>query len=229
MKELELVVDDRVINVPDEMTIGIYQKLMDNPNALENKPFILSTFTGLPLHEIKNLDIDTIQLIEAFCGSKLKMPDKNELTLTFKMDGIEYGLENEWSKMAWGYWVDLEVYSAENINQNLHKIMSVLYRPIVKWKGNTYQIEKYNSETIDERAKLFKDLPLKYWTGAADFFFSIVQIYTKNTQHSLELMEKMNKPLLKIWKKLPRKVQQWLPLDSILHLPSNLRKMTQQK
>jgi len=229
MKELELVIDDRVIEIPEDMSIGIYQKLLQNPNYLENKPFILSTFTGIPQNEIKNMDIDTVQLIETFCSMRLKMPDKDELVLTFTVNGVEYGLENQWGNMAWGCWVDLEVYSSENINQNLHKLMALLYRPVIKRKGNKYQIEKYNDDTIEERANIFKDLPLKYWTGAADFFFSIVEIYIKNMERSLTLMEKMNKPLLMIWKKLPKRVQRWLPLDSILHLPSNLRKMTQQK
>jgi hypothetical protein len=229
MKQLELVIDDRVIDIPEEMTLGIYQNLMKNPNYLENKPFILSTFTGIPQNEIKNLEVDTIQLIETFCSTRLQMPTSNELIVTFKFDGVEYGLENNWGKMAWGAWIDLEVYSTDNINQNLHKIMAILYRPIVSRKNGKYTIEKYNSETIEERAELFKELPLKYWTGAADFFFSIVQIYIKNMESSLVLMEKMNKPLLMIWKKLPKKVQQWLPLGSILHLPYNLRKTTLQK
>jgi hypothetical protein len=232
MENLELLIDDEVIVVPNEMTLGMYQKMMLTPELYENNPIqILSLFTGIPTNQLKNCSKDEIELIEFFLNDKAKIPKENELVLTFIHNDIEYGLENDWSKLAWGGWIDFEVYSSDNIYANLHKIMAILYRPVIsKDKKNlkNYKIVPYKSEEIDDRAEIMKDVPLSYWLGSAHFFFLIVTIYIKNIQVSLEWQKKINKMILKGWMKLPKFLQKRLPLDSISISPINSQKKTLQ-
>ena len=225
---IELVVDDKVVNVPNEVTLAIYQEMNKNPERYKNPLQVISLFTGLTIHELKNMNKEQIELIEVFVSSKIQIPEEKQLVLTFEHEGIEYGLENDWSKMAYGAWVDLEVYSAEEqIHQNLDKIMAVLYRPIVskdKKDPKKYKIVPYKSEEIEPRADIMKLVPVRYWLGVAGFFLQVVSIYINNIKSSLNTMNAQNKLILKGWKKMPKFLQKILPLDSILHSPTNSQK-----
>jgi hypothetical protein len=226
--KIELVIDDKVIDVPDLMPLGIYQSLMLTPELYENNsPMLISLFTGIPLPELKNMTVDQVNLIEAYLSNKIEIPKDNELVLTFNYNGVEYGLENDWSKLAWGAWVDFEVYSSENIYTNLHKIMAILYRPVITQDSKNlknYKITPYKSEEIDERAEIMKNVPVQFWLGAAQFFFSIVKTYIENMQDSLESKTKIEKMAMKTWKKLPKFLQKKLPLDSISLSPTTSQK-----
>jgi hypothetical protein len=225
---IELVIDDEVINVPEEITLGIYQEMNKQPERYKNPLQTISLITGLSVHELKNLNKDQIQLIEGFISTRFIIPDEKELVLTFEHNGIEYGLENDWSKMAWGAWVDLEVYSSEeNIHQNLDKIMAVLYRPIIskdKKDPKKYTILPYKSEEIEPRAEIMRIVPVRYWLGVAGFFFQVVSIYINNIKSSLNTMNKQNQWTMKGWKMMPKWLQKKLPLGSILLSPTNSQK-----
>lgn len=232
MENLELLIDNEVIEVPQEMTLGMYQQLMLNPELYENNTVqLLSLFTGIPSNKLKNCSNDEIELIEFFLNDRVKLPKQQEVVLNFIHNDIEYGLENDWSKLAWGAWIDFEVYSTENIYSNLHKIMAILYRPIEsknKRDVKKYKIVPYKSEEIEDRAEIMKQVPLKIWLGAAQFFFSIALIFTKNMQVSLAWENKMNQRIMKGWKMLPKFLQKKLPLGSILISRTNSRKKTLQ-
>lgn len=232
MEKLELVIDDEVIQIPDEITLGIYQLIMSNPELYDNNSnMVISLFTGIPLPDLKNLQVDQIQLLQAFVAQRFVIPKDNQLVLTFSYKDVEYGLENDWSKLAWGAWVDFEVYSADNIFENLHKIMAILYRPIVskdKKNAKNYKIKPYRSEEIEDRAQIMKEVPVSYWLGASQFFFSIAEIFIKNMQASLESKNRMNQKIMTGWKILPKFLRKKLPLDSILISHTNSQKKTLQ-
>ena len=73
--------------------------------------------------------------------------------------------------MTMGEFVDLESYM-KSIDDNLHHILSILYRPIKFKEGDKYLIEDY--EPSDKRAELFKkNLKVKDFNGASVFFYSL--------------------------------------------------------
>jgi len=228
MEKIELILDNKVVEVPSQMTLGMYQEIMKTPEKFEKDSIeLISLFTNINIEDIKNLKYEEIEVLDFLIAQKINVPKKQELTLCFKHNDIEYGLENDWSKLAWGAWMDFEVYSADNIYKNLHKIMAILYRPIIK-KGKfnvkKYTIEPYKSQSIEDRAEIMKDVPISYWFGASQFFFSIVLIYIKDTRDSLELQNKMTRITMKGWKILPKFLKKKLPLDSISTSPTNSQK-----
>jgi hypothetical protein len=230
-EKIELVIDDKIIEVPNEVTIGIYQQLQQNPELYKDNQYqLISLFTKIPYPELKNLRKDQIDLIDMYLNSKIKNHDENQLVLTFSHNGVEYGLENNWGKLAWGAWIDFEVYSSgDNMFNNIHRIMAILYRPIVskdKKSALKYTIEPYKSEDIETRAEIFKDVPVRFWIGSSSFFLQIVGIFIENIKVSLERETKMNKIIVKGWEILPKWIQRKLPLDSILISHTNLRKKT---
>ena len=215
---IELVNGNEVVKVPEEMTIEIYQKLIKDQEKYFNQPIeMIALFTNLPINKLKNLSPKTIEMINNFVSTKVSVPKMDELVLTFIHNGVEYGLETNIGGMAWGAWVDLEVYSSENITDNIHKIMSILYRPIVSKKNpKKYTIEPYDSDTVGERAKEFLTLPINFWLQVSDFFLGVVNLYITNIKASLELKNKMNKYKMKGMRILPKWVQKKLLRGSIL-------------
>jgi hypothetical protein len=225
---IELVVDDQVINVPEEMTIGMYQQINQFPDKYKNPLHLISLYTNLTIHELKNYKKEQVELIEAFLSSKVQYPETDQIVMTFEHNGVEYGLENDWSKLAYGAWVDFEVYcSDEQIFNNLHKIMAVLYRPVIsKDKKNPmkYKIEPYKSEDIEDRAELFRTVPVSIWLSASVFFLEVANIYTTNIKVSLESTLKMQLMVTKYWMKMPKWLKKVLPLDFILPSLTNSQK-----
>jgi hypothetical protein len=217
---MELVIDNEVINVPREMTLGMYQQININPERYKSTLQLISLFTGLSIHELKNLQKEQIELIELFLSDKIKYPDSKEIVLTFEHDGVEYGLENDWSKLAWGAWVDFEVYCADdNIYENLHKIMAVLYRPVIshdKKDPKKYKIEPYKSEDIEDRAEIMRQVPVNIWLGASLFFLEIVNTYINTMRDSLKLKMEITMRTTKYWMMMPKWLKKVLPLDFIL-------------
>jgi hypothetical protein len=226
---IEIALDEQVIKIEPYMTIQQYQKFIKNQEIYKKSPIdLLSLWLKLPKNQIKDLPVNEVKFIENFITQELtKEFNEDKLYEVFDFKGIDYGLENNWGKLAWGAWIDLQVLSAENIENNLHTIMAILYRPVVKNNNKgKYSITPYKSDDIQERAELFRDLPVKYWLGVANFFFLTSQIYINNIKNSLKLMNKTNKLMMKGWNLLPKWVKRKLPPDTILLSHSNLQKKT---
>lgn len=223
---IEVVMEDKVIKVSPHMTIGQYQKFIKKQDIYKtNAAELLSLYLNISVDELRDLPLAQVKMVEDYITNEMSKDfSKDEMYQTFEFNGIEYGLENDWSKLSWGAWVDLQVYSSQNLEESIHLIMSTLYRPVVsRDKKGKYKIEKYKSEEIEDRAIQFKDLPILYWFGVASFFLLTSTLYTTNIKNSLVLTNKVNKMTMKGWEILPKWLQKRIPLDSILISPTNLR------
>jgi hypothetical protein len=180
------------------------------------------------MNELRDLPLSSVKMVESYITNEMaKDFHKDEMYETFELNGVEYGLENDWSKLSWGAWVDLQVYSAENIQDNIHLIMSTLYRPVTsRDKKGKYKIEKYKSDDIDSRATEFLDLPIIYWFGVSGFFLLMSTLYINNIENSLRWTNKVNKLMMIGWRSLPKWLQKKTPLDSILLSPINSQRKT---
>ena len=69
--------------------------------------------------------------------------------------------------MSFGEYVDLDTFIGDN--DNLHRAMNVLYRPIEMRKGKRYIIESYNPDNYE----VTKDFPLDAVLGSIVFFLSL--------------------------------------------------------
>jgi len=220
---IEIQLNDRVIKVQPEITIEQFQRLQNKEEIYKTSPpDLLSLFLNVPVNELKDLPLNQMEFVQSYLMSQMTESSlKDELYNVFTHNGVEYGLENDWTKLAWGGWVDLEVFSSENIEQNIHYIMAILYRPIKEKKKGKYILQPYKADEIEDRANEFLTLPVNYWFGASVFFFITGNLYISNLESSLIMKNKMNKMIAKGWKILPKWVKEKLPLDSILISPTN--------
>jgi hypothetical protein len=216
---IEVVIDDQVIKVNPKLTIDKYQKIQGNTIKYSKPEEILALYLGVSVDELKDLPAEKIKFVESALSNHILQPKTNELVTTFELSGVTYGLENDWQKMTWGQWVDLEVYSqSDKLLENIHLIMSLLYRPVKSENGTKYKLEKFKSVDVIERSELFKlNLPVEMWFGVSSFFLHTLNEYIARTDTSLKVKMKIENHLKPILKILPK----WLhpkPLqDSIFN------------
>jgi len=228
---IEIQIDDEIIEVKPELTIGQYQKFYKNTELYKKDPTqFLALLLNVPLYKLRDLPYKQVKFVHDYLTQQiLNQKPKDETQFMFTYDGVTYGLESDWSKLTWGGWVDLEVYSSKDIDDHIHQIMSILYRPVESVdKNNKYKLTPYKSQEVEERAELFKGLPFSYWLGASSFFLLIAQVYTNNMRSSLSMTQKINKTVMMGWKILPKWIKRRLPLDSILLSPTNSQGRTLQ-
>lgn len=199
---IEVLIDDKVVKVNPHLTVEKYQKIMKNPVKYNNQTELLALYLDITADELRDLPVEQIRFVEAALSQHLMKPLTDDIIFTFQYEGVTYGLENDWSNMSWGQWIDLEVYSqSDKIYDNLHKILALLYRPIQIEKGTKYSLTKFKSSEVDERAEIMKHVDIIIWYSVSTFFLHILNEYTTRINTSLKVkmrIEKYLKPLRKI-------------------------------
>jgi len=220
---IELEIEDKIVQVKPHLTIQQYQRLKSNEEKYQNSSVeTLSLYTDIPVNQLKDLPLEQVNFVQEYITSQITTNSmKDELHNIFTHNGVEYGLENDWTKLAWGGWVDLEVFASDKIEENIHYLMAVLYRPVIDKKKGKYTIKPYKADDIEDRANEFLTLPVNYWFGVSVFFFITGNLYISNLESSLIMKNKLNRMMMKGWEILPKWVKKKLPLDSILISPTN--------
>ena len=88
-----------------------------------------------------------------------------------KINGVEYGLEPNLSKMAYGAYLDIAKWDTFTINENWANIMSILYRPVTSKTGSLYEIKAYDGNVDEE---LFLEVPMDVHFGCLFFFVRLL-------------------------------------------------------
>ena len=160
------------INVPDslnEITLDQYQRF-EKINTEENQgsTFLLQKmveiFCNLDLKDVAEIKYKSVQEIVVHLNKSFDI--KHKLIPTFKLGGVDYGFIPVLDDMTLGEYVDLD----ENLGDwgNMHKAMSVLYRPVTFQKGHKYNIEPYKG--MNDKLRY---MPLDVVFGAMVFFWSL--------------------------------------------------------
>lgn len=170
------------INVPtslEDITLEQYQKFSKvNTEENEDSSFLLhktvEIFCGLDLKDTLKIKYSSVSEIIAILNKVFK--ETPELTPTFTFKGVEYGFIPNLDDMTLGEYVDLDDTFGDW--ENMHKAMSVLYRPITNKLKGRYLIEEYEGF---KNAEKFKELPLNIVFGTTVFFFALSSELLKTT------------------------------------------------
>lgn len=205
---IELTHKENKIRLMEKLSIKQYQNLMNHQLSGLSTIEIISILTEIPIDDLKQIDSENYRLLEKVLIPLLHIPQMDKITFMFNFDGKDYGLVQDFFKLTMSEWIDLQVYSNENQIQNIHKIMALLYRPITKkLKNNKYEIENYDSKTLDERSELFKELPIEYYLSVTTFFLQNVNKFMEILETSLK--QKNQKMKIKMmWKMLMKTIYQ---------------------
>ena len=173
-----------------------YLKLMEEYKDEENQTLLnlksLEVFCNIPFEHIEKLPMATVDMLLDKIADCFK--ENTPLIRTFKLVGtdnveVEFGFEPDLHNMALGAYWDAEKYFYGN--DNLERLMAVLYRPIEAGYRDKYVIEEYKGS--DHLAEVMLDAPVSVVLGAQVFFWNLGMRLSKYTMDSIaqEAEEKM--------------------------------------
>jgi hypothetical protein len=183
------------INVPQDwtaVTLKDYLKLKKdlevyNESEEEITACLFYHLCGVQANILPKLDVDTFVNIKRDLVG-LMNDTEHDLTRVIKIDDVEYGFEPNLSQMSYGAYVDIQAYEEIDINDNWSKIMSILYRPIKKWKGALYEVEPYSGKDNSEK---FLSVDMKTHFGAVFFFKTLLRDLSQSILKSLKEVENL--------------------------------------
>jgi len=155
-----------------------YSKILEINKDAEDKDFLnkkaIEIFCKIDYKEIDKIPFSAFGDIVSHLSNILSQ--KSELVEKFSLIGTddevaEFGFIPNLDKMSYGEYQDLENYIFDE--QNLHRAMAVLYRPIMYKKGHRYAIHEYTG--TDYLKEVMKDTPLDVAFGAKVFFWRLAR------------------------------------------------------
>lgn len=177
-----------------EVTLSQFQELqkLDREDEMYDINLV-SILCNKDMDEVSNYNVHTFTNILTNLSWIGKLPENYKPII--EHEGEQYGLA-KMSSFTNGQWISLETW-LENPIQNYHKILSLIYRPLVTALNDDYRIvEDYDTNTSGLRADKFKELKVSDCYGALLFFSIIEKESSQTIKEYLEIMlvtEMMNR------------------------------------
>ena len=188
MNEVKLTIP----NNWSDITIKTYQEYLNiqedkssDKNKIINSIALLCGTTPAIVNKIPFKDLKEIMdIVKKMIDTE---PDKQDFQKRFMFKDEEYGFVPNLSNITTGEYIDLETYCKNPID-NLHTIMSILYRRVTNVVGIRYNIEEYDPNEFKE--ELFKDCPMSIALSSLGFFLTLGEKLAQTSQQFLKQQEK---------------------------------------
>lgn len=218
MKQITITYNDRQIQVK-EPTIDMWTRLSAWKDILEEQDFVLkliSESTGLKESEIKKADWYDIMMVGSTLTEYLVSQTDN-FENEFVFNGTKYRFV-DLPNLTFGEFIDIDTILSKEEHErkmNLHVLMAMLYREV----GTDNKIVEYDGSKVQERAELFRKLPVKYLHGSMSFFLRLEKILQKPSLRYLVKwkIQKMSKKIGKLKNRVLRNIGDGLVF--LRHLP----------
>tara|TARA_R110000803_G_scaffold38327_7_gene82775 strand:- start:1628 stop:2365 length:738 start_codon:yes stop_codon:yes gene_type:complete len=201
------------IQVPDYLSIEQYARMnaYKGDSNFGRLVHIVSALTGLDKEEIRSWDVEALTRVSNLFADLAD--HHNEFHALIEWNGELYGYANI-KQATLGEYIDIESMS-EDLENNLHKVAAILYRPVKKHRFKTlsyavkqkvkmlnnnvenvfdwYEVETYDSKVRKEREEDMKGFPAHILLGAVSFFLSSAVLYLNHIQFSKGEITKIQK------------------------------------
>ena len=167
------------ITMPDSWADITLRQYLDLSKELDNyiddeeaqTAILLYKLCGIEPALLNNISKESYNVLKNDL-SKFMNIQEMPLQRIIKINGIDYGFEPNLSKISYGAYSDISKYDTIQIDDNWAKIMSILYRPIIKTNTGNYSIKAYDGIIDDE---MFLNVGMDIHFGSL-FFFVILLI-----------------------------------------------------
>jgi hypothetical protein len=159
--------------------------LIKDETTIHERMNVIQIVTGCDMDDIRIIPAEILDTMwNEFVHNCFDLGD-GSVDNIITIDGKSYGLTNV-KKLTVGEMADIDVLKNHPIlNFNLHKIMAILYRPLIS--KLPFKVDEYTSEGFEERAELFAEkMPVKVALNTAVFFLNILGNLSGVTKDSLE-------------------------------------------
>jgi len=156
----------------NDVTLDKWVKLINKKEKTKSQEALetISILSDIPKKVINELSVENIAVILKRIAY-LQEKDNSKLKKIFKLNDIEYGFHPNLEEITLGEYADIETYLKNGIENNLTKLMAVLYRPVTERDGNNYSIEAYGTSNSRMRAEKFKKMKASDVNNALVFFW----------------------------------------------------------
>lgn len=206
---MELVINGNSHYIPAkwaEVPLSSYMKFMatykEEDSDHDKQVKLVSAFTGVPVVTLGKAKKSIIDAAAERLAGLIEEQGNTDLVIELEIEGVDYAFNPNLSELKLKEFVDLDNHLADEW-ANMHKVMSILYRPVKSRKGDKYIIEEYDFVSANKRATLFKDkMSMNIVTGAAAFFLTIAADYINTMRaYSAQANRQQRRSLLKVMKK----------------------------
>jgi hypothetical protein len=207
-------------NLPDYLSIEDYVKIFKVKDLFEDEYLhakVINLLTSCPMNDLLEAEHHKVEFLSTSIFAMVPKPPYN-LVDTFELNGVKYGYLPSYKEITFGEFADLDTLltkKPEEVMDYLHIIAAIMYRPIISSKSkHNFKIEKYNQETLNDRAELFKKkLDVKFALGGQFFFTNFGKRLSNYTRLSLtqkirrewEMTKWIVKNWSLVWKLLSKK------------------------
>jgi hypothetical protein len=198
-----------------EISLKKFQEVgtLSTENETNFEVSLISVLTGIPIDKIYDLPIvEYKKLLQA--TSFINKNPNTKPQIFIKIEDVEYGYRHDIVKMKTKEYIDFDTLSNIDPVANMHILMAILYRPIIR-KGKDlgkeldYELEDYDSEDVIKRAEIFKEHMKMDTVLSSSFFLTILgHNLLQSIQDSLENQEVHKKTKIKklTRMKIPKKI-----------------------
>ena len=163
--EIDIIVPEGLHDIKLEQ----YQKFiaLKSEDELFLAQKCVEIFCNVPLILVDKMSYNDVRQISARIFSYFR--EKPDLVVKKKHGGKQFGFVPNLEQITLGEFTDID----SNITdwRNMHRVMAVLYRPIVSKVGKYYQIEEYDG--TDKYAELMLSMSLDVVMGSLVFFYHL--------------------------------------------------------
>ena len=189
--------------VPKDFSAVTLKKYLQLQDDLKNydgdsdaqTAFLLYHLCGLTPEVTVQLDVSVLGKIKMDLDTLLNRQDF-PLQRRITIGGVEYGFEPNLSEMPYGAYLDISKFESLSIDKSWATIMSILYRPVIKTRGELYDIKGYEGVKDNDEDKWY-DVPMDFHFGTFFFFNRIYKDLLNGILKSLKeevSMEGMQHP-----------------------------------
>ena len=178
------------VTVPSlsEITLEQYQRFLKVQEINKEDEYVLQLkmieiFCNVDYKDCRKIKFSDVEkIIEVLTKT---FQEKPELVTTFKMGGVEYGFIPNLQEISFGEYIDLDSFLPSE--QDLHRAMNVLYRPITNKAAGKYSIVEYDIDTKE----IMKQIKLDAVLGSLFFFQSLgLELLNVTNNYLQEELEK---------------------------------------
>ncbi len=160
----------------NDVTLDKWVKLISRRDKTKTQDALdtISVLSDIPKKLINELAIGDVAILLKRIA-ELQAKEDTKLKKIIKVDGIEYGFHPNLEEISLGEYADIETYLKNGVENNLTKLMAVLYRPITEIDGKDYSIEAYGKSDSRMRAKKFQKMKARDVNSSLVFFWTFVK------------------------------------------------------
>ena len=164
----------------DAITVAQYKHLRtldEIEDPLEQLRKKITYLCGITESQLDQLTEESFtQLVNAIAKIGANIKERYPLETFVDIDGVQYGFNPDLSRITLGEFADIEHLCQDGAEQNLESILSILYRPVTKKRGDFYQVAPYTGTD----GKKFLGVPITVAFGAFAFFLTTAKELRRN-------------------------------------------------